>query len=131
MDLDQIRKTIAEGNFKFGEAFRRGDTATIAELYSADALLLPPNAEKIYGKNGIKEFWAGAIKMGATDVVLTSVHVFLMGYYACEIGHYNLTIEPQNIPTIEDKGKYLVIWKEEDGNWKLYIDIWNTSLPAI
>ncbi len=130
MDLDLIRKTIEEGNIIFGEAFRRGDAAAVAELYTADALLLPPNSEKIYGKNRINEFWAGAIKMGATDVTLTSVHVFLMGHYTCEIGQYNLTIEPQNVPTIEDKGKYLVIWKEQDGNWKLHIDIWNTNLPV-
>jgi hypothetical protein len=28
-----------------------------------------------------------------------------------------------------DKGKYIVIWKKEDGTWKLHRDIWTTSVP--
>jgi hypothetical protein len=28
-----------------------------------------------------------------------------------------------------DKGKYVEIWKKENGEWKIYADIWNTSLP--
>ena len=130
MDLDLIRKAIEVADFKFGEALRRGDAAALAGLYTDDAMLLPPNSKKIYGMNEIKEYWDSAIQMGAKEVVLTPVHVFLMGYYACEIGKYNLMMEPQGFPTFEDKGKYLVIWKEEDGTWKLHIDIWNTSLPA-
>jgi ketosteroid isomerase-like protein len=26
-----------------------------------------------------------------------------------------------------DSGKYVVIWKREDGAWKLHRDIWTTS----
>ena len=29
-----------------------------------------------------------------------------------------------------DKGKYVVVWKQENGQWKIYRDIWNTSMPA-
>jgi ketosteroid isomerase-like protein len=28
-----------------------------------------------------------------------------------------------------DKGKYIVIWKQEDGQWKLHRDIFNSSMP--
>ncbi len=30
-----------------------------------------------------------------------------------------------------DKGKYVVAWKKENGNWKLYRDIANTSMPMV
>jgi len=29
-----------------------------------------------------------------------------------------------------DKGKYVVVWKPVNGEWKLYRDIWNSSMPA-
>jgi ketosteroid isomerase-like protein len=29
-----------------------------------------------------------------------------------------------------DRGKYIVVWKDEGGKWKLHRDIWNSSLPA-
>jgi ketosteroid isomerase-like protein len=28
-----------------------------------------------------------------------------------------------------DKGKYIVLWKKEDGKWKLHRDISNSDLP--
>ena len=28
-----------------------------------------------------------------------------------------------------DKGKYLVVWKKEDGKWKLFRDMFNSNLP--
>jgi ketosteroid isomerase-like protein len=29
-----------------------------------------------------------------------------------------------------DRGKYIVIWKREEGQWKLHRDIFNSSMPA-
>ena len=31
---------------------------------------------------------------------------------------------------VADRGKYIVIWKNEGGSWKLHKDIFNTSQPA-
>ena len=28
-----------------------------------------------------------------------------------------------------DSGKFIVIWKQEGGQWKLHRDIWNSSMP--
>ena len=129
MDLDQIRQTIGEENAKFGEGFRQGDAAAIAGLYTEGAILLPPNLDTIKGKQGIEAFWSGGIQMGITEVVLTTVDLFSMGDQVCEIGKYKLTIQPPGQNAMEDNGKYLVIWKQEVGTWKLHIDIWNTSMP--
>ena len=46
---------------------------------------------------------------------------------AVEIGQY--TLGGADGTTI-DQGKYLVVWKNDGGNWKLHRDIWNTSRPA-
>lgn len=29
-----------------------------------------------------------------------------------------------------DKGKYVVVWRNENGSWKIFRDIFNTNLPA-
>jgi len=31
---------------------------------------------------------------------------------------------------VMDQGKYIVIWKQVEGEWKLHRDIWNTSMPV-
>jgi len=131
MDLEEIRQAIAEGNRKFGESFRQGDAGALANFYTDQAVLLPPNMNRIEGKKGIEAFWAGAMQMGVKDALLTSEDLTIMGEFVCEIGNYKLTIQPEGQEPMEDKGKYLVIWKRTPGGiWKLHIDIWNTSMPA-
>ncbi len=130
MDVEKVRKAIEESNLKFGEAARQGDAAALAALYTEDATLLPPNSEMIKGREGIEAVWSGVIQMGAKDVVLTTVDVYGSGDLAYEVGNYVLTIQPEGQEPIEDKGKYVVVWKQvADGSWKMHVDIWNSSLP--
>ena len=28
-----------------------------------------------------------------------------------------------------EKGKFIVVWKEENGKWKMHRDIWNSDAP--
>ena len=30
-----------------------------------------------------------------------------------------------------DKGNYIVVWKKDDGKWKIFRDIWNSSEKAM
>ncbi len=131
MDMAQVRQMIEEANAKFGEAARLGDAAALAALYTEDARLLPPNSEMIEGREGIETFWGGGFQMGIKDVVLTTVDVLGMGELVCEIGRYDLTIQPEGQDPIKDNGKYLVVWKKAmDGTWKLHVDIWNSNLAV-
>ena len=131
MDMAQVRQSIEEANVKFGDAVRAGDAAALANLYAEDARLLPPNSEMIQGREGVEAFWAGGIQMGIKDVVLTTADIMGMGDMVCEIGKANVTIQPEGGEAMEDIAKYVVIWKKTaDGAWKLYVDIWNSNLPA-
>ena len=53
-----------------------------------------------------------------------------MGDMVCEIGNADATFQPEGMDAFKDRGKYLVIWKNVDGTWKLHVDIYNSSLPA-
>ena len=131
MDLALVRQLIEEANIKFGEAVRSSDASTLASYYTEDATLLPPpNAPIIKGREGIEAYWATGFQMGLKDVVLTTVEVMAMGDMVCEIGEADATFHPEGMDAFKDKGKYLVIWKNVDGAWKLYVDIYNSSLPA-
>jgi ketosteroid isomerase-like protein len=46
---------------------------------------------------------------------------------AIELGKYTLVLKDRRVA---DAGKYLVVWKQQGGAWKLYRDVWNTSQPA-
>ncbi|MBU0684848.1 MAG: DUF4440 domain-containing protein [Thermoplasmatota archaeon] len=127
---EQVRKAIRAANRKFGEGIRKGDPAAVGLLYTEDAILMPPNNEMIRGRHGTEGFWGAAIKMGVRDAILTTVELRQVGNEVHEVGNYALRIQPEGQKPFEDKGKYVVIWKQEaEGTWKLHRDIWNSSLP--
>ena len=65
--------------------------------------------------------------MGIKTAELESVELDGQGDTAIEVGRYRLGSESGQVL---DEGKYVVIWKQVDGQWKLHRDIWNTSVPA-
>ena len=119
---------IEAANQKFMEYFSNGDATGLANCYTEDGQLLPTNSEIITGLLPIQEFWQGAMDMGVKRAILETVEVEGMGLYAYELGKYELyAVEDLMI----DHGKYIVIWKKaiDSNEWKMYRDIWNTSMP--
>jgi ketosteroid isomerase-like protein len=126
-----VRRKIEKANCLFGECIRKGNATAVGGLYTEDALLMPPNAEMIRGRDRTTRFWDGAIRMGVKDAVLSTVEIHQQGDTVQEVGNYTLRIQPQGLAPFEDKGKYVVLWKQcDDGTWRLHRDIWNSSLPA-
>jgi uncharacterized protein (TIGR02246 family) len=130
LDMEQVRQAIEEADAKWVEAFNQGDAAGVAALYADDATLMPPNNKMIQGKEGVQEYWNGAIQMGLKDVSLTTVDLKGSGDLVYQIGKYSIGIEAEGQEPMRDSGKYIVVWKrQEDGSWKLQADIWNSSMP--
>ena len=120
---DEIRRA----NATFEANFERGDAAAIATLYTSNGILLPTGMNAIEGAAGIQAFWQGAMEMGIKRVKLDSKDIEELADTAIELGNYTLFgANEQQL----DQGKYLVVWKEQMGQWRLHQDIWNSSMAA-
>ena len=122
-----IRDDIRKADDVFEKNFSQGNAAGIAELYTNDGMLLPTGSDFVKGKEAIRDFWQGAINMGIKEAKLDIVEVEVQGNVVVEVGHYQLKGAGGGVL---DQGKYIVIWKQEGGQWKLHRDIWNTSRTA-
>jgi len=122
-----VRAGILAANEKFMAAFSRGDAAACAACYTEQGQLLPPNSDVIAGQQAIHTFWQGALHMGITAAQLETVEVEGHGNTANEVGKYILQSAGGQML---DTGKYVVIWQQEAGQWKIHRDIWNSSRPA-
>ena len=122
-----ISSDVEVANRRFMEAFGRGDAASIAQLYTSSAQLLPANSDVVAGTSAIQSFWQGAMDLGLGEVVLETLELENHGETAHEVGRYTLKDAGGQVA---DAGKYVVIWKREGGTWKLHRDIWTTSQPA-
>jgi uncharacterized protein (TIGR02246 family) len=122
-----VSALIAAANEKFMAAARQGDAAGLAALYTEDGQLLPPNADVMSGREAIAAFWGAVVEMGIKEAELDTVEVADHGDTAIEVGRFTLYgADRQQL----DRGKYIVVWKQEAGQWKLHRDIFNSSLPA-
>lgn len=128
--MSKISEAIQSGNHNFMTAFGRGDAAGVAACYTADARLLPPGGAPMTGIPDIAAFWQGAMNMGIKEAKLETKELLERGDLAVEVGQYTLTIEPEGGGTVTDVGKYVVVWKDDGGAWKLHIDIWNSNGAA-
>jgi len=95
-------------------------------LYAQDAIAFPPNGDMVKGREAIQAFWKGFIDGGMTADV-QPIETEAQGNLGVEVGSYNI-MDPSGKSV--DQGKYVVVWKKGSDGWKLYRDIWNTSVPA-
>ena len=121
----QTKPAIQELNDKWSAAFNKGDSYGLSELYTEDAYVLPAGAEMVHGRQAIQGFWDNAMKQ-LGDGRLTTVDVQPLGTDAArEIGTFSFKTrgnEPQEV-----EGKYVVVWRKVNDQWKLATDIWNMN----
>ena len=60
------------------------------------------------------------IKNSTRDLTFTTTDLTGDAGFLIETGTYEMKDDKKNV---KDKGKYVVIWKQEGGQWKLYRDI--------
>lgn len=124
--LDSAKAAIAASNKVFGASFATGDSASFTNCYSSDACLNVTGMPRMCGTEAITGFFNMAYKMGTRGITITTEEVMGSKEAVIEIGKYEIFAE--NNVSVE-KGKFIVIWKEENGKWKMHRDIWNSDGP--
>ena len=119
---------VEAANKQLMESFKNKDAAGIAAHYTEDAVALPPNAERIAGRENIQKMWQSWVDAGLTDLTLKAVVVEESGDLAFEEGTYSVNVPGSGGQSMQDVGKYVVVWKKgPQGTWQLHRDIWNSN----
>ncbi|MDE2004945.1 MAG: SgcJ/EcaC family oxidoreductase [Rhodospirillales bacterium] len=113
------------------DAVRRGDAAAIAQFYTPDGRFMVPNAPIAEGREAVAAMWAHLLALPGAALSFGPTHIeaAIGGDLAFEIGTYALGFD-RDAKRVEDRGKYVVVWKRLDGSWKAAADILNSDLPA-
>ncbi|TFH39274.1 MAG: hypothetical protein E4G95_01580 [Bacteroidia bacterium] len=113
-------------NNKFINVLRSGDAGKLKDFYASNGQLLPTGSPAIIGVDQILGFWQAGMNAGINNAKLETLEAEKFGDKVIEQGAYTILAGGD---FIIDQGKYIVIWKNEGGNLKIYRDIWNTSNP--
>ena len=124
------RKAIDAANAKWMAAMKNHDAKAVAAVYSEDAVLLTNQGPELKGREAIGNMLGGNEMAAVKEIKLETVELHVMGDTAIEVGHWSLTLQPPGGQAIEnaDHGKALVVWKKQGGQWRMWRDIWNSSV---
>lgn len=126
----KAQAAIEKATAAFEAAFEAGKPEALAMMYTEDAIVFPPAAEMVKGREAIAALWKETMGSGVKKVDLVTLDVGVSGDLAHETGTVVLSITPEGKGSITVSAKYLVVWKRQaDGSWKIHRDIWN-DLPA-
>ena len=126
-DNEDLAALISAANRSFESAFQAQSAPTLAGLYTSNGSVLPPGSEPVVGAANIQNFWQAVMNAGIRGARLTTNELTDCGDTAVEVGSYELLGSTNNVL---DRGKYVVVWRRENGQWRLHRDIFNTSVPA-
>jgi ketosteroid isomerase-like protein len=125
---------IDAANAEWARLTSTGHADSIAEFYTADAVLMPPNMATEKGKEAIRAFFATINTMQPHPILaLRSERVVAFGSVAVEVGRWHwsyppgVRLPPGTVPV--DSGKYMARWEQQNGTWLMADDIWNSDTP--
>jgi ketosteroid isomerase-like protein len=117
---------IAAAANAWEEALNAGDVEGVVATYSADARVLPPNAELGTGHDAVRAIFGGMIDAGLGGTTDT-IEIRAAGDIGYHVGSYTLVTADG---TTVDQGKFIETWRLVDGEWKISNDQFNSDLPA-
>ena len=93
----------------------------MSDLYTIDAQVLNSSPTSTFGRAEIVNGFNEMIKAGWTESGFTTTGVWGCGELLVEQGTgFFATKEKELI----SEGRYLMVWKNEDGTWRIFRDTW-------
>lgn len=118
IDIQKARALIGTIDKQFSKDYYNGDSVALTAHYASDGQ---------YGclkGNDILAQWGksirNSIKNNTRHLIFTTTTLTADAEFLVEVGFYEIKDDNGNV---KSKGKYLVVWKQESGAWRIYRDI--------
>jgi ketosteroid isomerase-like protein len=125
-DVERITKVIEE----LRVTFNAKDPAKAAALYSTTAAVMPPNRPLMRGRKFVEQYYVDRFAEGASDLELQPADISGQGTLAYASGDYRLKLVPQGGQTRLDRGKFLWVFREQNGQWLIEYVIFSSDFVS-
>ncbi|HEY7728185.1 MAG TPA: SgcJ/EcaC family oxidoreductase [Candidatus Eisenbacteria bacterium] len=125
-DLEAIRRLHEMDQ----RAAKAGDFAALRALFTEDAVILPPGAVALRGRDAIRESFIRMSERPRTEIVLEYQYdpdeVQVVGDLAYEWGVFRGRVRREDGTEVEERCKAMRILKRQpSGEWKIHRTMWN------
>ena len=129
VDVEKERAAILKADKEWVTAASEGhDIERIVSFWADDAIVYPPGAPAVVGKEAIKQFVLKSFQTPGFTIWWETDHVTVSrgGDLAYATGRNHFTFNDPVGKTITSYGKGVTVCrKDAAGTWKAVIDIWN------
>ena len=116
-EIQKARTIIEKISEQFSEDYLKGDSLALASYYSKDGQFGSAKGKDILSA------WGKSVRNSIEDntrhLIFTTVAVTGDSEFVVELGIFELKDNNNNL---KHSGKYLVVWKKENDEWKIYRD---------
>ncbi len=131
--MPELNSSIVRAADAYQAAVLAGDAAGVAALYREDAVEMPPCEPAVDGRQAIEQHYRDLFKGSARITAFTLVHSesTAAGEVGYDVGTYRQTLWLSSGASIEETGKFTVIVKRTDRDWKIAYAIYNSDRPPM
>ena len=116
----------------YHQAASAKDRSAVVALYDDDAIMVPPNAGLVERLDGVEGYRFGFIETPGVELEFEIVRaeISASGDMGWTLSVGEITINNPEGPPGRDIVRDFHTWKkQEDGSWKVIVDMWNSELP--
>jgi ketosteroid isomerase-like protein len=118
---------VMEATTQYGNAIVAEDFNKIKSLMETDMVLMPSQDQAAIG---IEASMATMQAFPEIEGRIRPEKIEGSGNLAYVRGNFDLTFIINDSTQVPDTGKYIEVWKkQDDGSWKIKVDIWNSDNP--
>ncbi|KPA97045.1 YybH family protein [Pseudomonas asplenii] len=119
---------IKAENIRWAEAYKNGDYQAIGRLYTEDGALLQPGGERVVGPAAIVAYFTEAFVGKKPNTVTFSDYEFYGDDRA--VTEVSDAVVRDHTGKVQYRGKQILIFLKQNGEWKLHRDMWNDNEAA-
>ena len=131
-DLETAVADLRNAADAYHAAASAKDRDAVVAFYANDALMIPPNAERVEGIAGVRNYRFGFIENLSVETQFETIRVDVSsdGDVGWTLAIVEVTFAGPDGQPDGDRIRDFHVWKRQtDGSWMIAVDIWNSESP--
>ena len=124
--------SIEQLRSQYQSAFNAANASEVASLHAENALVMPPNADRLEGRAAIESYLQSQFEQAKlSNLQIESAEFRKIGDAFADLGTYQMEGQGPNGQEMTMTGDYMTLLEQgPDSNWLISRHIWNVDRPA-
>lgn len=116
----------------YQSAFNAGNASEVARVHAEDALVMPPNSDRLEGRAAVETYVQSQFEQAKlSNLQIDSAELRKVGDAFADLGTYRMEAQGPNGQAVTVTGGYMTLLEQgPDGNWLISRNIWNENRPS-